>query len=180
MVDVTTPVQVRGPMGHALEISLATLLSADKAASRAAIGAEGPGDLAAVAVSGAYADLGGKPTLGTAAGQASSAFATAAQGGKADTALQPIVAGAGIGAGGFAKHALVDGGAAGDIAVAAIKTGDELNEVLQHVYTAGAVTDIVDLTAEFTIKAGNGVINNTSGTDSTGNKLLVRWTKKTA
>ena len=38
--------------------------------------------------SGAYADLTGKPTLGTAAATASSDYATAAQGTKADTALQ--------------------------------------------------------------------------------------------
>ena len=37
----------------------------------------------------AYADLTGKPTLGTAAAQNTTAFATAAQGTKADTAVQP-------------------------------------------------------------------------------------------
>ena len=60
-----------------------------------------PGDLATVATgsyndlsnlptlfSGAYADLTGKPTLGTAAATASTDYATAAQGAKADTALQ--------------------------------------------------------------------------------------------
>jgi hypothetical protein len=44
--------------------------------------------LSAVASTGAYADLSGKPTLGTAAAQNSIAFATAAQGATADTALQ--------------------------------------------------------------------------------------------
>jgi hypothetical protein len=39
--------------------------------------------------SGAYADLTGKPTLGTAAAENVGAFATAAQGATADTALQP-------------------------------------------------------------------------------------------
>ena len=39
--------------------------------------------------SGAYGDLTGKPTLGTAAATASTDYATAAQGAKADTALQP-------------------------------------------------------------------------------------------
>ena len=43
---------------------------------------------ATVATTGAYADLTGKPTLGTAAAQNSTAFATASQGTKADTALQ--------------------------------------------------------------------------------------------
>lgn len=44
--------------------------------------------LAGVATSGAYEDLSNKPTLGTAASQPSSAFATSTQGGKADSALQ--------------------------------------------------------------------------------------------
>lgn len=39
--------------------------------------------------SGNYSDLSGKPTLGTAAAQNVEAFATATQGGKADTAVQP-------------------------------------------------------------------------------------------
>lgn len=44
--------------------------------------------LAPVATTGTYADLSGKPTLGTASAQNTSAFATAAQGVKADSALQ--------------------------------------------------------------------------------------------
>lgn len=104
-------------------------------------------------------------------------YATSAQGAKADTALQPVVAGAGISGGGFAKHALVAGGAAGDITVAAIKVGDELNEVIYFVGAGVAVTNVSDLTAEFTVAAGK--INNTGGTASTGGNLLVRWTKLT-
>lgn len=46
--------------------------------------------LAAVATSGQYSDLYGRPTLGTASTQSSSAFATAAQGAKADSALQSM------------------------------------------------------------------------------------------
>lgn len=105
-------------------------------------------------------------------------FATAAQGGKADTALQPVVAGAGIAGGGFAKHALVTGGAAGAHAAAGIKTGDEIDEVIYFVGAGVAVTDILDLTAEFTI-TGADAIDNTAGTDTTGGKLIARWTKKT-
>ena len=45
-----------------------------------------PGDLATVATSGAYGDLSGTPTLGTAAATASTDYATAAQGANADTA----------------------------------------------------------------------------------------------
>lgn len=48
-----------------------------------------PGDLATVATSGDYDDLSNKPTLGTAAAQNTTAFATAAQGALADTATQP-------------------------------------------------------------------------------------------
>lgn len=56
---------------------------ATAAAARTAIGA------GTSSFSGAYADLSGKPTLGTAAATAATAYATAAQGAKADTALQP-------------------------------------------------------------------------------------------
>ena len=56
---------------------------ATAAAARTAIGA------GTSSFSGAYADLTGKPTLGTAAATASTDYATAAQGAKADTALQP-------------------------------------------------------------------------------------------
>ena len=45
--------------------------------------------LASVALSGSYPDLSGKPTLGTAAATAVTDYATAAQGAKADSALQP-------------------------------------------------------------------------------------------
>jgi hypothetical protein len=45
--------------------------------------------LAEVAASGAYGDLSGRPTLGTAAATNAGAYATAAQGGKADSAVQP-------------------------------------------------------------------------------------------
>lgn len=48
-----------------------------------------PGDLATVATTGAYGDLSGLPTLGTAAATDATAYATAAQGALADTAVQP-------------------------------------------------------------------------------------------
>ena len=48
--------------------------------------------LATVATTGAYADLSGKPTLGTAAATDATAYATAAQGALAGTALQPSTA----------------------------------------------------------------------------------------
>lgn len=52
--------------------------------------------LATVAITGAYADLTGKPTLGTAAATAATDYATAAQGATADSALQPNGNGSGL------------------------------------------------------------------------------------
>lgn len=54
-------------------------------------------DLSKVALSGAYADLSGKPTLGTAASTAASDYATAAEGVLAGTALQPADIGVSVG-----------------------------------------------------------------------------------
>ena len=48
-----------------------------------------PSDLATVATTGAYSDLSGLPTLGTAAATDATAYATAAQGSLADSAVQP-------------------------------------------------------------------------------------------
>lgn len=48
-----------------------------------------PSDLATVATTGAYSDLSGLPTLGTAAATDATAYATAAQGSLANTAVQP-------------------------------------------------------------------------------------------
>lgn len=75
------------------QTGVVVLTAASVGAATAAQGATAdsavqPGDLATVATSGAYADLSGKPTLGTAAATAATDYATAAQGAKADTALQ--------------------------------------------------------------------------------------------
>ncbi len=48
-----------------------------------------PSDLSTVATTGAYSDLSGTPTLGTAASADTGDFATSAQGSLADTAIQP-------------------------------------------------------------------------------------------
>ena len=50
-------------------------------------------DLATVATTGAYSDLSGKPTLGTAAATDSTDYATAAQGAKAATSVQSVISG---------------------------------------------------------------------------------------
>lgn len=57
------------------------------------------GDLATVATTGAYSDLTGQPTLGTAAASNIGDFATSAQGSKADTAVQNVQGVTGIWAG---------------------------------------------------------------------------------
>ena len=76
------------------------------------------------------------------------------------------------------KMAVVAGGAAGDHTVTGIATDDQIVEVM---YFAGAgtdVTDVADLTSEFSISAAN-TINNTGGTATTGGKLIVRYIDKT-
>lgn len=69
----------------------------------------------------------------------------------------------------------VAGGSAGNITVTGIKTTDVLLSV-QRVdldATAGNI-DLDDLTSEFTISAAN-TINNTGGSATTGDKLLVTY-----
>lgn len=61
-----------------------------------AAGADVTPALADVATSGAYGDLTGTPTLGTAAAQNVGAFATAAQGALADTAIQSVPQGTAV------------------------------------------------------------------------------------
>lgn len=75
---------------------------------------------------------------------------------------------------GFIKVTLVAGGAAGNFTVTGIATGDALISVLLWAGAGTAVTDVTDLTAQFTITAAN-TINNTGGTASTDGKLLIVW-----
>ena len=72
---------------------------------------------------------------------------------------------------------VVAGGAAGDIAVPGIDVGMTLVSVIEYVGAGVAVTDVVDLTSEFTITAV-GTINNDGGTNTTGSKLKVLWTRQ--
>ena len=78
-----------------------------------------------------------------------------------------------------AQHKLIAGGVAGELSCADIQVGDDLNEVIVYVFTDGAVTDVVDLTSEFSITGANK-ISNADGTSTAGNKVVVRWTKLTA
>ena len=75
---------------------------------------------------------------------------------------------------GTLRQTVVAGGAAGNFTVTGITTSDVLVSVL---YFAGAGTDVTDLsnlTSEFTITATN-TINNAGGTASTGGKLIVTY-----
>ena len=78
---------------------------------------------------------------------------------------------------GFTRHigtAIISGGAAGAHALPGggpLDTGDDLLSV-RHV-SADLVTN-ADLTAEFSI-TGSNTIDNTAGTDTTGDFLVVTW-----
>lgn len=72
------------------------------------------------------------------------------------------------------QEVYITGGAAGTLAVSGIAVGDQLLEVTYFVGAGTTVTNVSDLTAEFTIN-GAGTINNTAGTATTGGKLRVRF-----
>lgn len=75
------------------------------------------------------------------------------------------------------KTAVVAGDAAGDIAVTGIKTHDVILSVTQFIGAGVDVTDVADLTDEFSITADD-TVNNTGGTDTTGDKLLVLYAQR--
>ena len=76
------------------------------------------------------------------------------------------------------KQALVDGGGAGAIAVTGILKGDELVSVVESAQTSAILTD---RTAEFILNTNDGIvavdgyIDNTGGTATDNDKLLVTW-----
>lgn len=72
------------------------------------------------------------------------------------------------------KNAVVAGGAAGNITVTGVAVGDQLVAVTRFIGAGVAVTDVSSLTTEFAITNTN-VINNTGGTNTTGDKLEVWW-----
>jgi len=72
------------------------------------------------------------------------------------------------------RAAVIAGGTAGDLTLTGVKTTDTLALVLRLIGAGTAITDVSDLTSEFTITAAN-TINNTGGTSSAGDKLLVFW-----
>ena len=68
------------------------------------------------------------------------------------------------------------GASAGDVTVTGINVGDELIAVHFYVGSGTAVTDVTDITSEFTISAAD-TINNDTGTDSSGGNLRIIWRK---
>ena len=110
----------------------------------------------------AYADLTGKPTLGTAAATASTDYATAAQGAKADTALQPTTPQP-INAQTGTTYTLVAADA-GKLVTLTNATAITLT-VPSGVFTAGQRVDVFDLgVGRVTFVAGAGM--TLSGTPS--------------
>lgn len=76
------------------------------------------------------------------------------------------------------RQLVVDGGAAGPIAVAGIKAGDQLCSVSHYT----PATSLADITAEFVLNTDpgqiirvDGYIDNTDGTATTSDNLLVAW-----
>ena len=118
------------------------------------------------------------------AGEAGERIAVTALGIAQVTAAEAIAAGqavatdaegkAVVAAEGGAHSALIDGGAAGELDLAAIGANDTLIVVIQlSKDNAKGVEDAADLTSEFSVAAG--AIDNTGGTATTGDKLLVIW-----
>ena len=71
---------------------------------------------------------------------------------------------------------LIDGGAAGDHTVTGAAAADELLLVL-HISTKAAIATMADLTSEFSIGADK--INNTDGTSTADDQLLVFYNRLT-
>jgi hypothetical protein len=77
------------------------------------------------------------------------------------------------------RQALIDGAVAGVVAVPDIRAGDQLVSVIESAVTSALLTD---RTAEFVancdpgwIVRADGFIDNTSGTATDTDKLLVTW-----
>jgi hypothetical protein len=77
-------------------------------------------------------------------------------------------------ANGLVKQAVVAGGSAGNITVTGIATVDRLVSVIRFVGGGTDVTDVTNLTSEFSITAAD-TISNSGGTATTGSKLLVTY-----
>ena len=111
---------------------------------------------------------------------ATTAFVTGGSGSGITQLTGPVTAGPGTGsqatniiAGAFG-HAVVTGGAAGNLTATGIATTSKLLSVVQFLGAGTTVTGLADLTSQFTIPSAN-TINNTGGTNTTGSQLLVTW-----
>lgn len=79
---------------------------------------------------------------------------------------------------GTLKTAVIAGGAAGPLTVTGIAALDQLVSVVRFIGAGTDVTDVSDLTSEFSISAAN-TITNVGGTATTGDKLLVVYRDRT-
>ena len=77
---------------------------------------------------------------------------------------------------GEAQALIIAGGAAGNHAVAGIKVGDKILKVTRYIGAGTDMTDLALITSEFTVSAADQ-INNAAGTNTTGDKLQVEWSK---
>jgi hypothetical protein len=75
------------------------------------------------------------------------------------------------------KQSVISGGAAGAHTVTGIAVGDELVSVMEFA-TAASIATLTDLTSEFTI-SDTDEIDNTDGTATTSDALLVTWVDRT-
>lgn len=78
----------------------------------------------------------------------------------------------------FPRFAVIAGGAAGDLTVTGIGSGDQLLAVIRLNRDATAANiDLSNVTSEFSVTAAN-TINNTGGTNTTGDALMVVWARR--
>lgn len=67
----------------------------------------------------------------------------------------------------FVRQVIVTGAAAGNVTVTDIKKVDEIVSVLN-------LTNLTDMTSEFRVLA-DGAINNSGGTSTATNRVMVTW-----
>jgi hypothetical protein len=132
----------------------------DRATHTGTQGAETITGLATVATSGGYGDLSGLPTLGTAAATAATDYATAAQGGKADTAVQGVTGTAPITSSGGTTP-VIGISAATTSAAGSMSSADKTK--LNGIETGAQVNVGTDLAYD----AATRVVSSSTGTDAT-------------
>lgn len=136
--------------------------------------------LATVATTGAYGDLSGKPTLGTAASQSSSAFATSAQGTKADSALQSYTEMDPVAGAALVTHAALTTAAHGGIATSAQGTkADTAVQPVRAIATTAPLAGGGDLSADRTLTIGaatQSAAGSLSAADKTKLDGISSWT----